>query len=52
MRVKLSEPRALTYVGQILSLQADIATFRRRQQAQRRPAKREKLLKRGILSRR
>jgi hypothetical protein len=40
------------YVAQILSLQADIAAYRRRQQAERRPADRKKLLKRGILPRR
>ncbi len=40
------------YVDQILALQADITAYRRRQQAERRPAKRTKLLKRGIMPRR
>ena len=40
------------YVDQILALQADIAAYRRRQQAERRPAKRKQPLKRGILPRR
>ena len=37
------------YIDQILALKADIAKYRRLQQAQRRPAKRKKLLKRGLI---